>query len=324
MAAVALAAMQDFDLDTNDYLHTTIVFYHEKRGVEHYGWLRRSCVDVLSWNLDALRPVVESALTKSLVMPHVDGSRPGELDGPQASPGELDGSQVYFNPVEVFPAFRSGFTMIERAHIASELYIKRPQLLFSMDSTERKERMSYAEPEVLFFETVLKHNTLHPNIVKYHGCIVANGRVTGLVLDKLPEMLAMRCLRKASPLNVDDIISQVKAALDHLHNKLHIPVDGGAMVPVSYCHNAVNTQNIMITKRGDREVAVLIDFDSCVLEGLPLGKGMLLNRSAKTSCKDNDVLGLQMVENELRAAFPAVQAGAASECAKNGVGVEMD
>jgi len=309
MAAVVLAAMQGVDPETKAYLHTTIIFYHEKDGVEHHGFLRRSCADVPSWNLDALRPVVDVAIAQSHNKPQADHSQPGELDGPQVSPGELNGPQVYFNPVEVFPAFRPGFTEFKPANITPELYIKRPQLLFSMDPVEREKRKSYAESEVLLFETVLQHNE-HDNIVKYHGCIVVDGRVTGLVLEKLPEMLLMRCLDTTRPLNVDDIIAQVQSALDHLHTKLHVRDKDGdkdaAMVHVPFCHNDINMQNIMITKNGDREVAKLVDFDSCVREGLPLGKGMMLNRSAAESCLRNDERGLQLVEEELRKAFPAV------------------
>jgi len=73
------------------------------------------------------------------------------------------------------------------------------------------------------------------------------------------------------------------------------------VVEVPFCHNDVN---IMITKGGDCEVAVLIDFDSCVQAGQPLGKTTILDPGGRTSHVGIDWRGLQKVETELRRVFP--------------------
>jgi len=227
--------------------------------------------------------------------------REGSVGGRQ--PGAVDGRPLLLPPAEVFSAFRSDFTEFDWEHLTPKLYAKRPKLLHSADPIERKKRKSFADLEVLLYETVLRHNE-HPNIVKYHGCVVANGRVTALKLYRHSKTLYQRCSDTAKPLDVDSIISHVRTALQHLHTNMYVRDDVGNKSQVSYCHTDVNAHNIMVTEDGDREVAVLIAFDSCAQAGQPLGKSMRLDPVGKTSHAGIDWRGLEEVETELRKVFP--------------------
>jgi len=244
--------------------------------------------DVKYEGLDMLRIVRE--LPRKLV----NGRQPGELCGPP----------LRLNPAEVFPAFRADFIEFDRRLLNRRLYMTVPQLIYSIDPAVRQERKAAAELKVLFCGTVLRHKE-HPNIVKYHGCIAVDGRVTGLVLDRIflgecLKTLYWRCQEKTTPLDVDAIVGQVRRALNHLNTGLYVRDDNGVQVQVTNCHNDIHMHNIMLTKDGDREVAVLIEFYMCV----PAGQEYLVNGAFVKSSVDNDWSGLQKVEDELREAFP--------------------
>jgi len=288
MHTVVITARFELDEETQDCRCTELYYIlisHHPHGETHY--LQRCKGKVQLWQHDVLEILTTL--------------REGSVGGRQ--PGAVDGRPLLLPPAEVFPAFRSDFTEFDWERLTPKLYAKRPMLLFSADPIERKERKSYADLEVLFYETVLRHNE-HPNIVKYHGSIVVNGRVTALVLDRHSKTLYQRCSDTATPLDVDSIISQVRAALKHLHTNMYVRDDVGNKTQVSYCHNDVHVHNIMVTEDGDREVAVLVDFDSCAQAGHPLGKSMILDPVGKTSHAGIDWRGLEEVETELRRVFP--------------------
>lgn len=285
------SAYYERDQVTGEYRHTNVyyvVISDDRMREDHY-ILRCSC-DVEFRQLNG--QLIETILAE---LP------PAGVDGPP--PGELGGPPVHLPPDEVFPVFRPEYVEFDRQQMCPRYYVKRPKLLRSADPVRRQELRSFAESEVLFFETVLRHNE-HPNIVKYHGCWVVDGWVVGLVLERLPTSLYLRCLDTKTPLNVESVIGQVRAALEHLHTNLYVCDNGGNKVQVPYCHNDVNVHNIMLAEDGDRDVAVLIDFDACVRAGRPLGKTMVLDPVGRTSNVDIDWRGLEEVESALREVFP--------------------
>ena len=103
----------------------------------------------------------------------------------------------------------------------------------------------------------------HPNIAKYHGCIVEDGFIKGIVFEKYEETLYDKVnpgwVSKKSfqygeyPLQRgrDAFITEMKSAMDHLHS-------------LGLVHNDIKPTNCMLSFDG---TAVLIDFDSC----LPIG-----------------------------------------------------
>lgn len=170
-------------------------------------------------------------------------------------PRDLGGPSLHFPPEEVFPAFQADFIEFEREQISPRYFVKRPKLLRSADPVERKELKCYAESEVLFFETLLPHDE-HPHIVKCRGCWVINGWVAGLVLERLPTSQYLECSDTETPLDVESVIGQVRAALEHLHTNLYVCDSDGNKVQVPYCHKDVNVHSIMLTKDGERDVGL--------------------------------------------------------------------
>lgn len=61
--------------------------------------------------------------------------------------------------------------------------------------------------------------TPHPNIVKYHGCHIARGRITAIVLERLDQTLAQYVsTADFQQLDKARFIAALVSALDHLHS----------------------------------------------------------------------------------------------------------
>lgn len=86
----------------------------------------------------------------------------------------------------IFPEYSSSDMILTRAPemLPANVYIKRPKL--SMYDIYKEHNVLHLLGQVLMQEAqtiqVLSQHP-HPNIVRYHGCWVRRGRVTGLVLD---------------------------------------------------------------------------------------------------------------------------------------------
>jgi len=210
----------------------------------------------------------------------------GSSATPPLSPGEVDGPELPIDPCEVFPLFEQH--LFTRAPSRDPTVLeKTPRLLSYNDPTARKKCKEWLRSEALVLELLKKHP--HPHIVKYHGVVLEVDRIAGLAFERLPHRLDQRCGAAAPPLDVAKVISGVSQALSHLHG-------------LGYCHNDVNPQNIMLT---DDDEAVLIDFDSCLPEGMPLSKGTTptWGNGATVSSRENDMACLSQVKDLLREAF---------------------
>lgn len=92
----------------------------------------------------------------------------------------------------------------------------------------------------------------HPNILPYHGCIVKDGQITGLVLENPDADLPAR-VRGHLPLNnsdIDAIMDGITAGLKHLHS-------------MGLIHCDINPSNIFM--KGD--VPLIGNFEKCRREG---------------------------------------------------------
>ncbi|KAL4961399.1 uncharacterized protein BDV14DRAFT_180630 [Aspergillus stella-maris] len=123
----------------------------------------------------------------------------------------------------------------------------------------------------------------HANVASYFGCAVNNGRITGLCFKKYAETLADR-LRDGRSVDDKTCFQQIQAGVDHLHT-------------LNLVHNDIHPDNIMFT---DSDAAVLIDFDSCALQGCPLpAKRGQMPEGACTAEFENDDFGLKMILEEV-------------------------
>lgn len=124
----------------------------------------------------------------------------------------------------------------------------------------------------------------HPNVAQYHGCLVENGRITGLCFTKytsdLTKMLARKDITEAERLT---LLVGVENGVRHLHR-------------LGLAHNDINPSNIMM--EGNKPV--IIDFDS----GRPIGEKLGSKagtfdwelEDAETSETKNDMFSLNKVE----------------------------
>jgi serine/threonine protein kinase len=136
-------------------------------------------------------------------------------------------------------------------------YIKRPRL--SMYHEYKKDDCLYAIPTLVLDElhalqAVSQHP--HPGIIRYHGCRVRRGRITGLVLDRHPHSLRDHVQDGAGHMEKEAFMAALESAVRHLHSA------------VGFAHNDINPANILVDAAG---MPVLVDFGSSREIGRKLG-----------------------------------------------------
>lgn len=156
------------------------------------------------------------------------------------------------------------------AELKGTYYIKRPQV-DSYDWYVEKD-IVFAIPQELLEEAItLQHITnheQHKNIVKYHGCRVRNGRVTGLVFDFYEDSL-IYAVKENKPLDKERIINGLDSAIRHLHS-------------IGLAHNDINPFNIMVDESSGEPI--LIDFGSTQ----KIGAQMTTSRGTPGWMEDGD------------------------------------
>ncbi|KAI0557059.1 Protein kinase domain containing protein [Gracilaria domingensis] len=142
-----------------------------------------------------------------------------------------------------------------------------------------------AKHEALLCEAL--KDSPHPNIAKYHGCEVKNGRIVALFFQRYE--ITLHDLVEASPGQVDKhrCLRELSSAVDHLHR-------------LGYAHNDLNPRNIMYDDNG---TAIIIDFDSSRQIGHKLGNKrgtqMFYDKSSYVSVAENDYYSLRMIDKYL-------------------------
>ena len=182
--------------------------------------------------------------------------------------GRLDGVRKYEIPVErlrealrkvpdetVYPPVTPGLTIIPDDGDTAAYYIKRPKFLCLDDDEEAKllPRMLAEEANVL--ESLRPHP--HRNVVQYHGCVTARGRIVGLALEKYDVVLQYRF--EDDPRELDSLACMrgLRAGIEHLHS-------------LGYAHNDLNPMNVAMDKD---DKPVVLDFGSCGKFGEALSSG---------------------------------------------------
>ncbi|KAK3046015.1 hypothetical protein LTR09_012452 [Extremus antarcticus] len=102
--------------------------------------------------------------------------------------------------------------------------------------------------EAKMLEFLKQHH--HPNLVKYHGCILKGDRIAGLVLEKYPKTLQQHF--ECGPCDSGDFdvsrwMTGLCSGIDHLHS-------------LGLAHNDLNPMNIALDRNND---VVILDFGSC-------------------------------------------------------------
>ncbi|OTA53885.1 kinase-like protein [Hypoxylon sp. EC38] len=129
------------------------------------------------------------------------------------------------------------------------VYIKRPPI--KDYDWYKEEDCVFIIPATLLEEAIaLQHisqHDQHPNIVKFHGCRVRRGRITGLMLDRYESDLR-EFLKEGKTVNKERFLNGLDSAIRHLHS-------------LGLAHNDINPGNIMVNEISGEPV--LVDFGSC-------------------------------------------------------------
>ncbi|KAK3294256.1 kinase-like domain-containing protein [Chaetomium fimeti] len=187
-------------------------------------------------------------------------------------------------PEHFCPQFKEGLTRAS-VPLPEEIYVKRPRLL-AWDSEHHGNIAALVLQEAEVCEILKKHP--HPNLAQYHGCLVDNGRITGLCFTKYKSDLE-KTLSERKDITEKEKLGYIKAIGDGIHH-LH---------QLGLAHNDINPSNIMM----DGEKPVIIDFDSTRPIGEKLGdKAGTFEwelEGAELSEPGNDLYGLNKIQEEV-------------------------
>lgn len=181
--------------------------------------------------------------------------------GPEICASQLEGIEAI--PAEAYrPLVPCDCTI---ASDPSDCYVKQPNLMSFGGGTDLA---NLVLQELATCEVIRRHP--HPNIATYYGCLVSNGRVTGLCFKRYPENL----LDKLNPgyLNKSAFILSKDRAVARKMAMRYLPgIEEGIrqLHALGFVHNDLNPANVMIT---EDDIPVIVDFDSSSAPGTALDK----------------------------------------------------
>ncbi|KAI0838412.1 kinase-like protein [Hypoxylon sp. FL0890] len=129
------------------------------------------------------------------------------------------------------------------------VFIKRPPIK-DYDWYEEEDCVFIIPATLLEEAAALQHisqHEQHPNLIKFHGCRVRRGRITGLMLDRYEHDLR-EFLRAGNTIDKERFLNGLESAIRHLHS-------------LGLAHNDINPGNIMVNEASGEPV--LVDFGSC-------------------------------------------------------------
>ncbi|KAG6151352.1 hypothetical protein E4U23_002438 [Claviceps purpurea] len=171
--------------------------------------------------------------------------------------------------------------------------------------------------EIEAYELLRQHP--HPNIAQYRGCIVSDGRITGLCFANYSMTLQQR-MEVSTPFDKELCLEGIERGIRHLHS-------------LSIVHNDIKPKNIMLD---ETDCPIIIDLDAWQQKGQELGskKGTAgwSIEGAKYSLFENDIFGLSKVKEflyasssrEILAESTSANATQASVSAKTSTGSPRD
>jgi serine/threonine protein kinase len=133
-------------------------------------------------------------------------------------------------------------------------YLKRPWIAGLDDPNGNDEPYKVAlwfAHEVKQLERLARYPP-HPNLVRYHGCRVRSGRITGALLGRVPGGGLYEYLLLGKKVDKDHFVTALASAVDHLHDV------------VGLVHNDIHPGNILVSPDGE---PTLIDLGAAYPEG---------------------------------------------------------
>jgi serine/threonine protein kinase len=163
--------------------------------------------------------------------------------------------------------------------LPSNSFIKRHSLLDYGDTIASRNLSTLLLNEARICE-VLRINP-HPNIAEYKGCVVDDGKITGLCFARYEYTLSQR-VKDRCLVNKVSCLQSIEEGIRHLHR-------------LGLIHCDINPSNIFM----DGEKPIIGDFDSCQWEGSELGlkAGTMgwMDHEFKEARRENDWYGLSKI-----------------------------
>ncbi|KAK0390745.1 hypothetical protein NLU13_0248 [Sarocladium strictum] len=184
----------------------------------------------------------------------------------------------------IFPPYEEGLTIAPNP-LPHNVYIKSPRLIDFGDSEASSNVGRHLLHEAKMCELLRNHP--HPNIAQYHGCIVRDGVIKGLVFQRYPLNLKKRAAENI-PINIDHCFKFIKKGIKHMHT-------------LNIAHNNIRPENVMM----DGDMPIIIDFASTLefgakLAGWRCGSQPWIPPEAKQSDEYNDHYAAQQIYHWLR------------------------
>ncbi|KAG5959263.1 hypothetical protein E4U56_005062 [Claviceps arundinis] len=197
-----------------------------------------------------------------------------DLDNLDKTPIDID---------NVWPRY-SGRLLRAPSPVPQDSYIKEADFFVPGEYPELLPPGGLVLHEIEAYELLRQHP--HPNIAQYHGCVVSDGRVTGLCLAKYKMTLEER-MEVSEPFDKEIFLESIECGIRHLHS-------------LGIVHNDISPYNIMLDEM-DRPV--IIDFDSWQQNGQELGikKGSpgWWKEDSKHALFENDYFSLSKIKEFL-------------------------
>lgn len=198
----------------------------------------------------------------------------------------------------IWPAYDAGLTAVIDVQ---GFFLKKPNLVdVSMYDAGTVQRRILREARVC--EEIKKMP--HPALVNYKGCLVNDGKIKGLVLEKYKEDLYDRVKR---PFDLTRILQDIKNGIEHLHS-------------IGYIHGDISPANIMFDAD---DKTVIIDFDCARALGEAISDGdkqgtKFFTRAATLAEKENDYYSITCVQSFMEKAVAEL-----SELARYGLSLNI-
>lgn len=189
--------------------------------------------------------------------------------------------RIQIPPGHFCPEFEEGLTRAS-VPLSHEIYVKRPRLL-SWGPEDRGSVAALVLQEAKVCEILKMHP--HPNIARCRGCLVENGRITGLCFTNYKSDLKKTLAERKDIMEKEKLAycKAIEEGMRHLHE-------------LGLAHNDINPSNIMM----DDGRPVVIDFDSARPIGEKLGDKAGTFKweleGAESSEVDNDLYGLVKIQ----------------------------
>lgn len=190
-------------------------------------------------------------------------------------------------PECIHPIFPEGFT-IAPTYDASKHYLKAPSFTYELAQPGSTKVAESVLNEAKVMELLRQHPD--QNLAQYYGCVVAEGRIKQLCLQRYECNLLQWIHKhqgKPPQEEAEAVLDDIEAAIQHLHS-------------LGFAHNDLNPGNICIS-RDNR--AVLVDFDCCIPLGevMPKGESIVFDeeRGVMISDRGNDFQGMDDIADFL-------------------------